>query len=426
MPLQILPDPIKMMPGGELLLLEDAVIENEEMKYMSPIRVNVSIRMSMYPHTLIVSFDKPVNFPMEKSYISSGTIIGSSSPCNWSLREFKNEIVAYTGDNIGIETNREVNSVVFHLANYLQYKGDLEGSCEGNEFASIKFDEWTIVLSSLPWEEKGSPESYRALWISHRGQLRKANGDKFTIDSCDDVFNFLDCFFTFTMGFHKPCLFLYGLDHNCQVQSCLIQPSLEVSRGCGRTWFSLQRAQDCFGLANLMHAKWKTQRGKRLIVFCINLLADTNANRSYPEVAIIKCQILLERICWEICVEGKAFTASNFKMVNACTKIEETLKKCCIPIGIPDSMEHLATYAKLIEAGTGPMVITKVRNALVHSTDSKQHILDKLDLQSKWELFDLCQGYVQQMLLYYFDYRGFYVPSHDGDLNRLYDFVPWR
>ena len=112
-------------------------------------------------------------------------------------------------------------------------------------------------------------------------------------------------------------------------------------------------------------------------------------------------------LSWAIVIEkNKTLSENGFDIISASDKINLLLNSIGLNNSIPKYLVNIIKYAKAENIGSGPELITRIRNLIVHSKDKSRLKLSKFDNTIYQEVTDLSIWYIESCLLYLIGYKG--------------------
>ncbi len=146
------------------------------------------------------------------------------------------------------------------------------------------------------------------------------------------------------------------------------------------------------------------------------------------EVAVVAVQTSLETMANAFLLEStpQILSKSSFDKMSAAQRMNELLTQLAIPAGIPDSLPNLEKTASMLSLCTGPEILVKLRNVIIHPTRGNRMVFGHFSAYSRIEAWRLAMWYYDLSLLSLFGYRGAYVsrllPGYEHERTEK---VPW-
>jgi hypothetical protein len=170
----------------------------------------------------------------------------------------------------------------------------------------------------------------------------------------------------------------------------------------------------------------------------VTWLIEASRQSGGTEGAIAFGQIPLEMLAWLVFVDDRTIVdADEFDRLSAASKLQMLLSHCGIPFEVPPGLSTLAKIAteqqkKSGKDVTGPQLVTKVRNTIIHPNEKNRRLLveweDAYSVkigEIRWETQQLFKWYITLVLLSLIGYSGKYtnrlVPCGIGEVED----VPW-
>lgn len=299
-----------------------------------------------------------------------------------------------------------VTSLLFHVLNLPWFMGRTITSSKGNG----AFWSGRMQLDSAGWEvtvdpvkDLSSSESTlrRSLLessgfaITHVGYARRQSGRSISTTSVDELLDELTYFLTFCRGAWAPACLPVGLVSG-RGSGWL---SLNIARAhpwrSVLTWFPVLNHDAAENLYSGYTKRWNKPSWLDPVRHLVSFFAEANAHPS-TEIGIVLAQSALELLADKLSVTGSS----------AAAKIRTLLDLASISPRIPYEASSMKYWAPRQRWADGPEAVTWVRNGITHPKPGKT--LDRparLRVETKWLLL----SYLEQLLLWLFDYRGSYI-----------------
>lgn len=173
---------------------------------------------------------------------------------------------------------------------------------------------------------------------------------------------------------------------------------------------------------------WSDENDRDFIDSVIHWYLEANKNSGYIEGTIIMIQIGLELIYnWFLIEKKKLILGKDADNLTAANKIRLLLSQIKVPTETPSSLSALNTYISETELPDGIEAFVQIRNALVHSQETKRRKLQKINSQVLIDAHDLGLWYLELSILYILGYKGIYCSRCSDKLWNGSNFlrVPW-
>jgi len=331
--------------------------------------------------------------------------------------------------------DENVHEVYFHLPNYPNGLGSNVG---WEDESSGKSSSWLrLILKSSGWivEIESHKDQFhlrtagrekRDVVLSGIGVLRREDRAAFSTHQAVEVLDGVRVFLSFAFGEWCPPVLLVGTASD---GSKIWERWANYDVRCGwhpNGWLGpWQRTTltDAFsGFYNL----WQQPRWREPLQLAVTWLIEANRQSGGVEGAIAFGQIPLEMLSWLIFIDMKTVTKEerkSFKELSAADKMKRLLSHCVIPLAVPNEMSALTKLSQETAFKTGPDLVAKVRNTIIHPDEKNRRLLSDWEnsyslkiSDIRWETQQLFQWYSTLVLLSLIGYSGKYA-------NRL---TPWK
>ena len=109
------------------------------------------------------------------------------------------------------------------------------------------------------------------------------------------------------------------------------------------------------------------------------------------------------------------------KLPDAASRIGEALRMSSVPQRVPASFGDLDGFCRKNGLATGPDTLVRLRNYLAHGNLKSRQVSSRVFLEGH----ELCQWYIEKLLLYVFGYKGRYHSRISGLNESSICNVPW-
>jgi len=269
--------------------------------------------------------------------------------------------------------------------------------------------------------------------VGHVGRLAREDRATFDRGQADDMLGLLHFLFSFARGFRCGPVLSVGLSDGERVCERWTRPN--VSRWTGlRSWFPTVELDDLPHLLHGFRGRWTAPVWRRPLRMAIHWYCAANENEGALEGSLVLAQTALELLTWTYFEEEG--TPEQLEAVDreaAFRSFERLLDELDIPVDVPVSPPELRTLAAMIrdESDTsirsGPELITRVRNWVVHPTERRRRLLEQVPPPSRRAVRELALWYVELLLLRLLAYDGHYVNRLGQPAVRMGsdELVPW-
>ena len=316
-------------------------------------------------------------------------------------------------------TDHKLQSVIFHLANYTEVSGSrIVRDREPGDFGAVRdyseieleADGWRILLQPHRWTRELNWDAEKDVGniLNGIGQITKANGEEFSVSSVRVVIEALDYFLAFVFFQRMPLMLCVG-SNSTENRSWQLWRTKNVQYVYGhnlKTWVPIGGGDQLSTAFTGFYDKWNDPSWHEPLKLAIDWLlnADMQAEEDNVNGAIAFAQIPFEMLA----------TAASFSG-NAAEKIQQLLSQCHMPFETPSECNNLHRLEQRTDFNTGPKLITRVRNTIIHPREANRRQLSDWEADHgvsaaaiPGETYRLFQHYMVLILLHLIGYEGTY------------------
>jgi hypothetical protein len=328
-------------------------------------------------------------------------------------------------DLIG-DSGAELSQVLFHVVNFRRIMGDplkKDGHWWRGRL-SCRTTTWSIILDSLPEYGKLERELKEkgGYAVTHNGKFRRNDGKSFSIADAQDLIGMLRMILSFSSGRWVTPMLPVGFDNeNVPAWSDWNVYRLDGWRGAYQP-LDPGHPEQFIEFFDLASKAWKDPFSRRVIGSAVNYFID--GNRPLPlELATSTFQAGLELLAWTELVEERGIlTATSYKKRPAHENICDFLTAHKVNTSVPTNMASLQAVAQSENCKSGPEVITRMRNGVIHPKRNRP----EFGIDAWYDAWSLAQQYIVLGLLALLNYSGSYRDPlneniHIGAITK----VPW-
>ena len=243
--------------------------------------------------------------------------------------------------------------------------------------------------------------------ISHVGNWAPASGPM-TVTQVQDVTRMLHFWFGLLRGAWSGPLFPQGVANGKTVWRSFAAWKCSESREVP-TWLPERTPIELTALFRGFSRRWADPAWQSPLISAISWLVEANSPRTALESRIILAQVALELLSWVHIVETqKLHTRTDFKRLSAAGRIRILLQHIGVTAAVPFYFENLTSLLGG-DASDGPGMITRVRNALVHSAEESRVSLQGVKGPQLAECGQLALHYTDLALLAVCEHNGSYA-----------------
>lgn len=323
-------------------------------------------------------------------------------------------------NEISCGTDHKLESVIFHLANYSEISSsrivrDREpggfGAVRDYSEIELQADGWRILLHPHRWSRELNWDAEKDVGniLNGVGKITRANDEEFTISSVRKVIDSLDAFLSFVFFQRMPLMLCVG-SNSTESKSWQLWRTKNVQWVFGhnlKTWVPIGGGDQLSTAFAGFYQKWNAPDWHEPLKLAIEWLlnADIQTEEGNMHGAIAFAQIPFEMLASAASVGGS----------NAADQIQRLLVNCHVPFETPPDLENLYQLERNTKFDTGPKLITRVRNTIIHPDEKnrkqltdweKQHGVSAAAIQG--ETYRLFQHYMVLILLHLIGYQGTY------------------
>jgi hypothetical protein len=403
--------------------------------WLPDIKVKFSFQASSFRS---LDFNKDISLRLLIPEISRTKISSKVRIPTYSLGSIN--IVSDHLPNCELGDGSDLSFVIFHLTNFVDYKGDY---VETNyETASpirlvLESDEWRVTIDYIKNKDADIMYTLRSnggYAITHSGRLERIDGCNFHSQEAEKVLVALNYFLSFVAGKWVSPILPVGFSTTGQrvwekwlhYRTTTYNPKF--------SWFP-QRNLEHISVAFAGFMKWWSDKDcqdsfKLLIYWYVE------SNNSGVDEGILMTQSACELLAWLVLVqERKAISDDGLDKLKAEDSLRLLFSWLQIPITMPPVPEEsplfLDALKKMLKAESNLLdcagCITAIRNRITHpKRKGKSTTILKYSSEERTETYILSKWYLELCLLRLFGYDGVYAnrlykSRWEGD----YDKVPW-
>jgi hypothetical protein len=376
---------------------------------------------------------------LSKSFTISGQLFSRS----------KRRLHGYIEGKIEIGSDHELDRVIFHLSDYPDFMG-CDDFCDeitnGAKKTSIRWAQvvieagvWRVTLH--PYQDihaiKENGRQTQKVALCGVGEIRRVDGTEFKKDEVSPLLQALRIFLSFSFANWSPPLLVVGFSKSNEAKMHEFLNYDLSPKPYLQGWLDEHHGRflaDAF--PHFMNV-WAKSTWQEPLELAVTWLIEASRQAGGTEGAIAFAQIPLEMLSWLVFVDdSKNFAPKQFENLSAAKKLEMLLTHCGIPIEIPAELTALNLIATALqksgEITSGPQLVTKVRNTIIHPNDKNRRILSKWAvsysvkiIDIRWETLRLFKWYITLVLLRLTGYSGDYANRIKVRTVGEVEAVPW-
>jgi hypothetical protein len=313
-----------------------------------------------------------------------------------------------------------MNEVLFLLPNFDSYLGSsIRTSDDGMTKGRLRLeaDGWLVEVDKQP-EARDLKKKLRSgggYGVRHVGRLQRSDRETFSRDEAEDMLGLLHFLFSFARGFRCGPALSVGRRNGERVCEQWTQPNISPWTGL-RSWFPTVKLEDLDDIFHGFLDRWDDSERRRPLHVAIHWYCAANENEGALEGALILAQTALELLTWAYFEEGgNPEVLQEVDDEPAFRSFARLLGELEIPTEIPESPPELRELARMIRddwdapVGSGPELITRVRNWVVHPHRRHRRQLRPLTSRARYAVRELALWYIELILFRLLSYNGHYM-----------------
>lgn len=412
---------------GELLFFEDASLGSVE-------QGKVFLSWSPSP---TVKFEIPSlqrKIPVEQSNLKisipainmHGNVVFTSIP-NIGSSTCK----GFLNEDIKPENIEEVDHIIFHLTNFVNYDGDNIREEGTNIFwrgrLSLEANGWKVTIDRVR-DERRIIKALRdegGFGITHLAKLERSCGQPFSFEEGEKLLYNLGYFLSFLNGLWSHPLLICGIRNGNRIWQLFEIPSITPWRNIKtwlpyRSWDKLLALNTAFeGFITLASSSdWDNA-----VISSLHWFVEANLNAGAVEGSVILACTALELLGWSYLVKNNSILTEKEFEKSATQALQTLLSHLKISDSTPSEMSSLLQLDN-----NGPKALLEIRNRIVHPPSRPgQRFITQYSFEARQEAKVLALYYLELVLLKLFNYNGFYSKRfHSGYLGDSVVEVPWN
>jgi hypothetical protein len=276
-----------------------------------------------------------------------------------------------------------------------------------NEF---KVDGWEIIVDEVfdQRERLKRAKKTKGTAITHAVSVRRSDRGAFTTDDLDEFQFSLQYFLSFARGLWVAPVLAKGRDeHSKMVWQDWTLRIMSQWRSV-TSWFpEMHHGALAEGFVSFYHA-WQDPEWRDILNLSIYWYLMGNSPGNIDRGIVSACSSLEAIVSSVVSRAGKPTITYLDDTKDFQNQLEELLQIIKVDISIPESMQDLKEFGKVVKKTTGPSVMLALRHAIVHPTANNRQLLKKTEIYSKhyWQCWNLVLWYTELLILWSIGYSG--------------------
>lgn len=247
--------------------------------------------------------------------------------------------------------------------------------------------------------------------ILYQGELEDQQGRPILLGKIQELRQCLGFFLSFINGQRTYPLFFQGL-HDDEVVWTDYTPFVVSTYSNVFSWAPSLSSKGFSELWEKFCEFWESDTGKDFLLTALHWYFEANAVKGYTETRVVIAQIALELLYNYLIVEqDRAILGVDSEKISAANKIRLLLNRVKIKPEIPAKFNALNEYVRALEKKEKDDIIdgiVSIRNAIVHSQESKRKNLQSTSSDVMYQALELSTWYIEVALLTILDYSGLF------------------
>ena len=320
---------------------------------------------------------------------------------------------------LAVPSDTLLKSAELAIANFTAFYGStdelIDDDTSSTRIGVAKIEEgpWLIKLTAVPKIDSilKSLESEGGRSITHVASIRQVDGGLFSAADLGALTKCLRAFLSFVRGANCGITSLHGADQSGN--HVPVRWGMESTTPWSRDRSLLLTVGGGDDLRTIFSGFYRSISDGTWGENVFNAIDwYIHSNEAPFHVGIVLSQTSLE-------VLSNSLIAR--RGLRAAGRIQEALSRSKIPAAIPPAFGDLEKFAHSKRLNSGPEVLACLRNYLVHGSLESRELPSRVVL----EAHELCQWYIEMLLLRRFGYQGRYHSRIVGTSESSISEVPW-
>ena len=283
----------------------------------------------------------------------------------------------------------------------------------------LEADGWRIEVTAVPdlKEIVDALKGQGGYAVTHKGNLKRSDGETFSIEDAENAMNRLWQFLSFARG--QYCSPILPVGFNCDGEVVWRQWGCRTVESWGEplSWFDRQHAE---ALGEVFPGFWNCLNGVTHAAaarIALEWYLRSNRNNGDQAGGLILSQTALERL-------ADVHGLKKKRGESVAMPIRQLMNKIGIPPELPGGFSVLKEVLRALTTkdGGGPEALVAVRNDLVHPKEK----LAEISGLKEYEAWNLAQWYLELILLNMFGFKGKYGNrTLEGRWTGQVESIPW-
>ena len=339
-----------------------------------------------------------------------------------NTEKLKGSLVPNEYPCLAVSPDTLLESAELAIVNFNKFYGstdewiDDDNSSNRVGVAKIEGGPWLIKLTAVRQIDTilKSLESEGGRSITHVASIRQVEGGLFLAADLGALIKSLRAFLSFVLGANCGIISLHGADQNGN--HIPVRWGMESATPWSRDRSLLLTVGGGDDLRTVFSGFYRSISDGTWGENIFNAIDwYVHSNEAPFHVGIVLSQTSLEVL------SNSLIEKTTRRRLRAAARIQEGLSRSKIPAAIPPAFGDLEKFAHSKNLKSGPEVLACLRNYLVHGNLQSRKLPSRVVL----EAHELCQWYIEMLLLRKFGYEGRYQSRIVGTRESSISEVPW-
>lgn len=333
-----------------------------------------------------------------------------------------------------------MDELVFLLPNFASYNGSAVHSSDGGMTRgrlTMETGGWLVDvdLHSDFNDMKRELRASGGYGVGHLGRIRRADGGTFSREKAENLLGLLHFLFSFARGFRCGPVLPVARRDGEKVSEKWTRANVSPWTGL-RFWLPTVELEQLGDFFEGFLDRWNDPGWHRPLRSAIHWYCAANENEGALEGSLVLAQTALELLTWAYSELERGLSEDQLEALErevTHESFQRLLGELDIPTNIPAMPPDLRKLAAWLRdewdapVGSGPELITRVRNWVVHPDGrSRRQLREVPPLTRRW-VRELALWYIELILFRLLSYNGHYMNRLGQPEVRMGsdELVPW-
>ena len=316
---------------------------------------------------------------------------------------------------VRIGQNRAIRAIKFYLPNFHDYVGNPVRFIRGDRMwrsasrITLSADGWRVFVDQDPEYHKllDLLKARGGFGVGHVCLLTRSDGSRFKVHEASDFLSTLHFFFSFLRGLWCGPIIVTGVGRRGTLWTEWGSWRISDWRGVS-SWLPKHDLNGLDHAFKTFRRLWSDPIWNQPLRELVHWYIEANLHAGALEGSLIIGHTALDLLSWMHLVVDKRWTSSKIPGT-AAERLEMALRHFKIPSVLPVELKGVKRLGTLKSMTSGPRIVSKFRNAIVHPTAVNRKFLDQATTRDRYDLLQLCLSYLELGILAVLDYQGEYL-----------------